>query len=207
MSQRGEGARAASQHGHEHAPLAAVQPLHVTAELVDPHRHLEAEGRGHGMLAVGAAGQEHVLGLLGEAGEGDEERGELAQEDVVGPAHEEELPCLRHVLGGRPPVHVAARVALAGAIQLPHQRHQRMPGLGQSRPHRGEIEKSQMRLANDLAGCRLRNDTQLRLGLGEGRLHVEPRLEARGLGKERTHTRVVDPERGGLVLHGRYLAW
>ena len=62
LAQRGEGARAASQHGHEHAPLAALQALHVAAQLVDPHRHLEAEGGGHRVLAVGAAGQQHVPG-------------------------------------------------------------------------------------------------------------------------------------------------
>ena len=81
------------------------------------------------------------LVLLGEIGERDEEGGELAQEDVVGPSREEQLARLRHVLGGRSPVHVAAGVARAGAIELPHQRHQRMPGLGEARPHRVEIEK------------------------------------------------------------------
>jgi hypothetical protein len=33
------------------------QPLDVTAQLVDPHGHLEAERRRHRVLAVCAAGQ------------------------------------------------------------------------------------------------------------------------------------------------------
>ncbi len=200
-SQRGERPRAAPQHGHEHAALAAAQTLHVAAQLVDPHRHLEAEGRGHRVLAVRASREEDVLGPLGEVGERGQDGRELTQEDVMGAPHLEELAGLRDVLGRGPPVHVAAGVAFAGAIQLPDQRHERMPCAGQACPHRLEVEVRHVRLAGDLAGGALGNDAQLGLRLREGRFDVEPGLEARGLGEQRPHARVVDPERGRLFLH------
>jgi hypothetical protein len=81
-----------------------------------------------------------------------------------------------------------------------------MPGLGQPRPHRAEIEEGQLRLAGDLSRGRLGNDAELGLGLGEGGFHVEPGLEARRFREERPPPGVIDAERGGLVLHGRYLA-
>jgi hypothetical protein len=193
-AQRGERPGAAAQHGHEHAPLAALQTLHVTDDLVDPHRHLEAEGGGHGVLAVRAPGEQGVLGPLGEIGPGGQNRGELPQEDLVGPAHLEELAGLRDVLGGRAPVHVAAGVALTGAVQRPHQRDQRVSGARQPLPDRREIQEGEVRLANDLPRSRLGNDAQLALRLGESGLDVQPGLEARGLGEERADTGVLDAE-------------
>ena len=115
------------------------------------------------MLTVGAAGQQHVPGALGQIRERGEDRGELAQEDLVRPPHLQELAGLGDVLGGRAPVHEAARVALAGAVELPHQRHERMAGAGQALPHRGQVQEGEVRLADDLAGGRLRDDAQLGL--------------------------------------------
>jgi hypothetical protein len=79
--------RRVAQHGDEHASLAAAQPLDVARQLVDPDRDLEAERRRHRVLAVGPAGQQRVLGALGQVGQGGEQRRELVQEDRVGPAH------------------------------------------------------------------------------------------------------------------------
>jgi len=42
------------------------------------------------------------------------------------------------------------------------------------------------------AGGAVRDDTLLGLRLCQRRFHVEPGLEARGLGEQRPHTRVVD---------------
>ena len=152
---------------------ADEQECHVEAqEAAHDSRQLEAEGGRHRVLPVGAPGQQHVLGALGEVGEGGQDRRELAQEDLVGPADLEELAGLGDVLGGGAPVHVAARVALAGPIELPHQRHERMPGAGQTLAHRAEIQEGQVRLADDLSGRRLRDDPELGLGPGQGSLDI-----------------------------------
>ncbi len=201
LAQRGERSRAASQHGHEHASFTTAETLHVAAQLIDPHRHLEAERRGHRVLAVRAPREEDILGALGQVGERGQDGRELAQEDVVGAPHLEELAGLRHVLGRRPPVHIAPGVALAGAIQLPDQGHERMPGAGQAGSNRSEIEVREVCLASDLAGGAVGNDAQLGLRLGQGRFDVEPGLEARGLREQRPHAGVVDPERCRFLLH------
>ena len=114
-----------------------------------------------------------------------EQRGELAQEDRVGPAHEEELAGLGDVLGRRAPVHVSARVALADAVELPDQRHERMAGARESRPDGLPVQEREVRLARDLLGGQRGDDAELGLGLRQRRLHVEPRLVARRLGEER----------------------
>jgi hypothetical protein len=80
-----------------------------------------------------------------------------------------------------------------------------MPGLGQPRPHRRQIEILQVRLARDLPRGRLRDDAQLRLRLRERRLDIEPRLKPRGLGEQRPHPRILDPQRRRLFEHGRPL--
>ena len=55
LAQRGERTGAAAEHRHEQTRLGLLQPLEMTQQLVDPDRHLVAEGRRHGMLAVRAA--------------------------------------------------------------------------------------------------------------------------------------------------------
>ena len=55
-----------------------------------------------------------------------------AQEDIMGATQEEELTGLRDVLRRGTPVHVAAGVAVAHAVQLPDQRHERMAGARQA---------------------------------------------------------------------------
>ena len=140
-SERGHRAGAAAQHGDEDAALGAAEALHVAAQLVDPDCHLEAEGRGQRVLAVRASRQQHRLRASGEVGEDVEQRGQLLEEHLVRPAHEQELSRLRDVLRRRAPVHVAARVSVADPVELPDERHQRMTGLRQSganrRPCRG----------------------------------------------------------------------
>ena len=102
------------------------------------------------MLPVRATRQQRILGSLGQPGEVGQHGRELSQEDLVRAAHLEELAGLRDVLGRGAPVHVAARIALVRAIELPDQRHQRMTGLREPRPHGGEIEILQLRLGDRL---------------------------------------------------------
>ena len=156
------------------------------------------------MLAVGAAGKEHVLGTLGQVGQRGQDRRELAQKDLVRMPHLEELAGLGDVLGGGAPVHVATGLALTGAIELPDQRHQRMAGAGQALAHRGQVEEGEVRLGDDLARGRLRDDLQLGLGQRERGLDVQPRLKARRLREEGPYAGVVDAERGRLLEHGRF---
>jgi len=103
------------------APLrsARPQPFPGPPEPDDPHRHLEAERRGHRVLAMRAAREQDVLGALGEIGERGQDRGQLTQKDFVRPSHLKQLARLGDVLRRRAPVHVAARIALApGATEV-----------------------------------------------------------------------------------------
>lgn len=168
------------------------EALDVPAQLVDPHRHLESEGSRQGMLAVRPPRQQHALGAVGEPREGLEERRQLPEEHAVRAADDEELAGLRDVLCRRTPVHVAARVAAADPVQLPDQRHQGMAGTRQSGPDRRHVEQGELRVAPDLAGGVTRDDPELGLGLGQGRLHVEPGLIARRLAEERAHPGIGD---------------
>ncbi len=194
LAERGQGPGAAAEHRDEDARLAGAQALDVTTELVDPHRHLEAERRRHRVLPVRAAREQRVLSAFRQAGEMRQHGPELAQEDLVGPAHLEKLAGLRDVLRGGAPVHVAAGVAVAGAVERPDQRHQWVAGLREPGAHGGQIEVLQLRLGDDLARGGRGNDAELGLRLGQRRLDVEPRLEARGLGEEGAHAGILDPE-------------
>ena len=57
----------------------------MAQQLVDPDGDLEAEGRRHGVLAVGAAGHRQVGGALGELGHRGQHLADLAQEDARAP--------------------------------------------------------------------------------------------------------------------------
>src|SRR6266581_1994755 len=107
-----------------------------------------------------------------------------SKSSLVRSAYLEELAGLRDVLGRGAPVHVAAGITLADAIQRPDQRHQRMAGLRQAGAHGREVQILEMRLADDLASGAFGDNAQLGLRLRQGRLHVEPRLEARGFGEQ-----------------------
>src|SRR5206468_4403270 len=155
------------------------------------------------MLAVRASRKQIVLGPLRQVGERGQELAELAQEDLVGAANLEKEAGLRDVLSRGAPVHVPTGVALARAVQRPDERDDGMAGLRQSRAHGVEVQVFQVRLVDDLAGSVFRDDAELGLRLRQRRLHVEPRLEARSLGEEGPHARILDAERGRLLKHAR----
>ena len=104
----------------------------MAATFVDPHRHLGAKGRWHGVLAVGAPRQQHVFGALRQVGHGAQDGRQLCRKISMGATQQQELTGLRDVLRRGAPVHVAAGVALTDAVQLPDQRHERMAGARQS---------------------------------------------------------------------------
>ena len=148
----------------------------MAAQLVDPHRHLVPEGRRHGVLAVRASGQQGVPGFLGEVRQQDEQLGQLREKDRVRPAHQQQLPGLRNVLGRRAPVDVAARIPLAYPVQLPDQGHQRVPGARQALPHGVQVEVRQVGPAGDFRRGLRRYDVEFGLGLRQGGFDVQPCL-------------------------------
>ena len=77
---------AAAQHRDKDPRRRLLQPLDMADHLVDPHRGLVAEGRGHRVLAVGAAGDRHVGAALGEVGHRPERVGDQPQKDLGAPA-------------------------------------------------------------------------------------------------------------------------
>ena len=155
----------------------------MTAQFVDPHRHLELEGRRYGVLAVGPPGQQCVLGPLGQVGQREEQGGKLPEEKLVDPAQDEKLTCLCNVLGSGAPVDISAGVPVADPVQLPHQRHQRVTRTGEAGPDGIHVQIVELRFAAYL-GRRRRDDRQRGLD-------VEPRLEARFLREQRSHTGFV----------------
>ena len=77
IAERGDGAGATTQHGDEDPWCRRLQSFQVADQLVDPGRHLQAEGRRHGVLPVGPAGQRHVLGPLRQIRHGGQGRADL----------------------------------------------------------------------------------------------------------------------------------
>ena len=70
LAERGIGAGAAAQHGDEQARGRLAQALDMTQQLVDPDRDLVAEGGGHRVLAMRAAGHRHVRRPFRQIGHG-----------------------------------------------------------------------------------------------------------------------------------------
>ena len=150
-------------------------------------------------------GQQHVLGALGQVGQRGQDGRELAQEDLVGAAHLEELAGLGDVLGRRAPVHVAARVALAGAVELPHQRHERVAGARQPLAHR---RRDPGRTAAPCARSRGRRRSGMMPSSACARASAASTSSqdwnrAGSVNSARTPG-IVDPERGRLFEHGRF---
>jgi hypothetical protein len=146
--------------------LAAAEAFHVVAELVDPDRHLVAEGGWHGVLAVGAPRQQHLLGALCQVGKLSQQGGELRQEDVVCAPQQQELAGLGNVLCRGTPVHVAAGVAVTHPVQFPDQRHQRVSRTRQSGADVIQVQQRDVGLTGDLFGSLPWDYAQLRLRLG-----------------------------------------
>ena len=201
--ERGGRASAAAEHRDEEPRLDLPQPLHVAAQLVDPHGDLRAERRRHRVLSVRAAGDRVVLRALGESGERLEQPADLREHDAVGLADLQEVARLGDVLRRRAPVGVAAGIALAEPVELPHQRDQAVPRDAQALGHAVEVEQLEPRPALDLRRGRLGNHADLGLGPGERDLDVEPRLPARLAREEIADAGVADTQRGRSVFGHR----
>jgi len=201
FAQRGGACRRRAQHRHEHAPLAAAQPLDVTAELVDPHRHLEARTWRHRVLAVRppararpwcappdrpASSRLPRAGARRSRGPGATWRSSpvcvtfwvVAPQCTSAPASPSQARSSAHTSG------------TSGCPVLPGP------------PHGPKVQIFQVSLADDLARRRLGDDPELGLRPASAP-DVEPRLKRR-LGEQRALARVVDPrEVGSSSMRGQ----
>src|SRR5215470_14702265 len=157
------------------------------------------------MLAVGAPGQQHVLGSVGQIGERAEKRGGLMKEDLVGPAHLEELARLRHVLGGRTPVHVTP----ASPSQTRSSSHTRgtsgCPVLASPARTASRSRKDSLALptiSRAAASGMMPSSACARASAAS----TSSQDWKRAASVKRAHAGVLDPQGGRLVLHARYLA-
>ena len=114
-------------------------------QLVDPHRRLVAKGRGHRVLAVGAAGDRHLGAALGEIGHRRERIADQAEENAVRLAQHQQIAGLGDVLRRRPPMHPAAMRLADDAAEFPDQRHDRVAGAGKALVDAGAVEEFEMR--------------------------------------------------------------
>ncbi len=146
--------------------------------LVDPDRDLEAEGRGHGVLAVGARRHHHVGRALGEVGHRSQRLQDELNEDPVRLPQHQEVAGLHDVLRRRAPMHPAAGWLAADARQFPHQRHDGVTGALVRFVDAGAIHQAQLRAGSDPLGAILRHDAEIGLRPRQRRLDVEPCLPA-----------------------------
>ena len=149
LAKRGEGAGAAAQHGDEQPRREVAQPVAMAQELIDPDGDLVAEGGGHRVLAVGAAGQRHVGAALGEVGHRRQHLADLAQEDAVRLAQHQQIAGLGDVLRGGAPVHPAAMRLADDPAELPDQRHDGVAGAGEALVDAGAVHQVKLRLGRD----------------------------------------------------------
>ena len=150
----------------------------MTQQLVDPDRDLVAEGGGHRVLAMGAAGHRHVGRALRQVGHGGQNLADLAQEDRVGLAQHQKVAGLGDVLRRGAPMHPAAMRFADDAAEFPDQRHDRVAGAGEAFVDARPVHQLELRLGRDRLGRVGRDDAQFCLGAGQRGLDVEPRLPA-----------------------------
>ena len=85
----------------------------------------------------------------------------------MGVLQKKKMTRLRDVLGRRPPVDVAARVAVAHPVKLPDQRHQPVPRAGVAGADGLHVQVGELRLPADLLRGGAGDDAQLPLRQGE----------------------------------------
>ena len=200
-------ARAAAEQRHEDARLGLLQPLDVAAEFVDPDGDLHPEGRGHGVLAVRAAGDRVVRRALGEVREVSDHLPEQVEHDRVRTAQLQDVAGLGDVLGGRAPVRVAAGVALAEAVELPDERHDRVAGDGEAVLNALEVEVFEPAGGHDPFSGFGGDHAQPGLRAGERSLDIEPGLPACIACEQRADARLSDACRSGSFLHLQLRSW
>ena len=207
LPERGEGARAAAEHRDKDAGRRLPEALDMADHFVDPDRRLVAEGCGHGVLAVRAAGDRHVGAALGEIGRREQRIGDQFQENVMRLAQDQQVAGLRDVLRRCAPMHPAAMRLADDPRQLPHQRHDRMAGAGETLIDALAVEAAELCGAGDRLGGFLGDDAELGLGTGQRDLDIEPGLPAVLLLVEGADAGIGNP-RGGrqFVAHAVVLS-
>ena len=91
-------------------------------------------------------------------------------------------------------MHVPTGVSLTDPIEFPDQRHKRVSRTRQAGVYSLQVNIRQVRFARNLLGGARRDDTQVRLRQGQRCFYIEPGLEARFFGEQRTYARVGNTE-------------
>ena len=108
FAERGVGARATAQHGHEQTRRRLLKALHVAQQFIHPHGDLVTKRRGHRVLAMGARRHRHIGAAFGEIGHGFKRVMHQTEELLMGLPQHDQIAGLRDVLCSRAPMHPAA---------------------------------------------------------------------------------------------------
>ncbi len=154
-----------------------------------PYRAFVAEGNRQRVLTMRASGHDVASVTTRRRGESTVGRGEIGFDDV------DPLPDLQHergienVLGGRTPMHVAARIAARRAAERPDHRDDGVaddPCAGADLLERQAID---CRGGGDRLGRSRRNYVEARLHPRQRRLDIEHALEQRPIVEHSMHLR------------------
>src|SRR5262245_18886020 len=150
----------------------------MTQKLVDPDRHLVAEGRRYGVLTVCAASHRDLGAALSEIGHPGQRLADQTEENLVCLAQQQQISRLRNVLGRCAPMDPAAMWLPDHAGKLPNQRHERMSGALEPLLDARAVQQVEACRRGDGLGRFAWNDFELCLRVGQRRLDVEPSLPA-----------------------------
>src|SRR6516165_2306774 len=148
----------------------------MTDHFVDPHSRFVTEGRRDRVLAVGATGDRHLGAAFGQISHRRKCLGDQAKEDPMSLAQHQKIAGLCNILRRRPPMHPPAMRFADDPAEFPDQRYDSVAGAREPLVDSLSTEQFQPGRTHDRVRCRLRDDAEFGLRLGECRLDVEPRL-------------------------------
>ena len=166
VAERGQRSHRTTELRLKRARLGLFEPFGRALQRREPDRNLVPERDRQGLLKMGSPRHRRIAMQAGEIGKGSHDLDELGFDQRYRFAQLQHRRCIHDVLGGRPPMHVAAGFAellrelayqaddgiadvLGVALQLP------------------AIERDHWRLLRDRLGRLARNDAGFALGHGE----------------------------------------
>jgi hypothetical protein len=160
----------------------------MTVEHGEPDRRLVAEGDRQRLLQMRPAGHGRVAVAPRQVGQDAAQGGDVVLDDAQAFADLKGDGRIHDVLGGRPPVHVAPRLA-ALFHELMHERQDRVADDVGFMPEKVEVERFGIRPARDLLGRALGDDAASRFGLRQGNLDLDVSGDQRQIREHLAHAR------------------
>ena len=184
-----EGAHRARQLAERDVGPRPVEPRELPLQLRVPQRHLQAEGHGLGVDAVGAADHRRVLVAQGPLLHRLHEVEEVGADEVAGVAHQDGEGGVHHVRGGEPVVQPAP----LGPHALRHAGDEGDHVVLDLLLDLLDARDVEAGLLLDRGEGLLRHDAAPDEDLGGGDLHLQPGREAVLVGPQASHlgTRVA----------------